>query len=47
MQQQGVTGVILDLRNNPGGLLNEAVNTTSQFLSRISRRVACVRIETC
>ncbi len=32
-QQQGATGVILDLRNNPGGLLNEAVNTTSQFLS--------------
>ncbi len=33
MQQQGITGVILDLRNNPGGLLSEAVNTTSQFLS--------------
>lgn len=33
MQKQGVTGVILDLRNNPGGLLSEAVNTTSQFLS--------------
>jgi carboxyl-terminal processing protease len=33
MQQQGVTGIILDLRNNPGGLLNEAVGTTSQFLS--------------
>jgi len=33
MQQQGVTGVILDLRNNPGGLLGEAVDTTSQFLS--------------
>jgi carboxyl-terminal processing protease len=33
MQQQGVTGIILDLRNNPGGLLDEAVNTTSQFLS--------------
>ena len=33
MQQQGVTGVILDLRNNPGGLLSEAINTTSQFLS--------------
>jgi carboxyl-terminal processing protease len=32
MQQQGVTGIILDLRNNPGGLLNEAVNTASQFL---------------
>ncbi len=33
MQQQGITGVILDLRNNPGGLLTEAVNTASQFLS--------------
>ncbi|MCL4487281.1 MAG: S41 family peptidase [Chloroflexi bacterium] len=33
MKQQGVTAVILDLRNNPGGLLDEAVNTTSQFLS--------------
>lgn len=33
MSQQGVTGVIFDLRNNPGGLLNEAVNITSQFLS--------------
>ena len=25
-------GIILDLRNNPGGLLSEAVGTTSQFL---------------
>jgi len=33
LQQQGVTGVILDLRNNPGGLLSEAINVTSQFLS--------------
>ena len=33
MQQQGVTGVILDLRNNPGGLLNEAVSIASQFLT--------------
>ncbi|MCL4394792.1 MAG: S41 family peptidase [Chloroflexi bacterium] len=33
MKAQGVTGVILDLRNNPGGLLGEAVNTTSQFLA--------------
>ena len=33
MQQQGVTGVILDLRNNPGGLLSEATGTVSQFLS--------------
>ena len=33
MQAQGVTGVILDLRNNPGGLLSEATSTASQFLS--------------
>lgn len=30
---QGVTGIILDLRNDPGGLLNEAVGVTSQFLN--------------
>ncbi len=30
---QGVTGIILDLRNNPGGLLDEAVNTASEFLA--------------
>lgn len=34
MKQQKLTGVILDLRNNPGGLLSEAVTTTSQFLSK-------------
>jgi carboxyl-terminal processing protease len=32
IQQQGLTQVILDLRNDPGGLLDEAVSTTSQFL---------------
>lgn len=32
-RQQGATGVILDLRNNPGGLLSEAVGVASQFLS--------------
>jgi len=30
---QDLKGLILDLRNNPGGLLNEAVSTASQFLS--------------
>ena len=33
IQQQKMTGIILDLRDNPGGLLNEAVSTASQFLS--------------
>jgi carboxyl-terminal processing protease len=33
IQHQGMTGVILDLRNDPGGLLDEAVGTASQFLS--------------
>ncbi len=34
MKAQNMTGVILDLRNNPGGLLSEAVTTTSQFLNK-------------
>jgi carboxyl-terminal processing protease len=32
IHQQGMTGVILDLRNDPGGLLDEAIGVTSQFL---------------
>jgi carboxyl-terminal processing protease len=32
LQQEKLTGLILDLRNNPGGLLEEAVETASQFL---------------
>jgi carboxyl-terminal processing protease len=30
---QNLKGLILDLRNNPGGLLSEAVSTASQFLA--------------
>ncbi|MFN8483964.1 MAG: S41 family peptidase [Anaerolineae bacterium] len=30
----GADGLILDLRNNPGGLLNEAVFVTSQFIDQ-------------
>jgi carboxyl-terminal processing protease len=32
IQAQGMTGVILDLRDNPGGLLDEAIGVASQFL---------------
>lgn len=32
-QAAGATALILDLRNNPGGLLEQAVNVTSQFLT--------------
>jgi carboxyl-terminal processing protease len=31
-QSQGATAVVLDLRNNPGGLVNELVGVASQFL---------------
>lgn len=32
MQGQGMEGLVLDLRNNPGGLLNVAVGVTKKFL---------------
>jgi carboxyl-terminal processing protease len=32
IKKEPVTGLILDLRNNPGGLLGEAVDSASQFL---------------
>ena len=32
IKREPVGGIILDLRNNPGGLLNEAVSVASQFL---------------
>jgi carboxyl-terminal processing protease len=31
--QEGMKGIVLDLRNNPGGLFTEAVSVASQFLS--------------
>ncbi len=33
IKKDEIHGLILDLRNNPGGLLTEAVNAASQFLS--------------
>ncbi|MBU4241042.1 MAG: S41 family peptidase, partial [Actinobacteria bacterium] len=33
MQEKGVQGFMLDLRNNPGGLLDEAVKTVSIFVN--------------
>jgi len=33
IKTRGASGLILDLRNNPGGLLDEAVASASQFLS--------------
>lgn len=32
LQTQGMEGLVLDLRNNPGGLLNVAVSVTKKFL---------------
>jgi carboxyl-terminal processing protease len=32
IKQQGLDGIILDIRNNPGGVLTEAIATASQFL---------------
>ncbi len=34
LTQQGADGLILDLRNNPGGLLNVAINITEEFLAQ-------------
>jgi carboxyl-terminal processing protease len=34
LSAHGVKGIILDLRNNPGGLLDEAIGSTSQFLGK-------------
>jgi len=34
LRKQGATQYVLDLRNNPGGLLDQAVKVASQFLQR-------------
>lgn len=33
IEKQGFKGIILDLRNDPGGILDEAIGTASQFLA--------------
>lgn len=33
-KQQGATRILLDLRNNPGGYLNQAIGVVSQFVER-------------
>ncbi len=32
-QESGIKGIVLDMRNNPGGLVNEAVSVADTFLS--------------
>jgi len=34
LRRQGMTQLVLDLRNNPGGLLDQAVKVASQFIPR-------------
>jgi carboxyl-terminal processing protease len=34
IERDGLSGIILDLRNNPGGLLDEAIGVASEFLDR-------------
>ena len=34
LEKKGITSVILDLRGNPGGLLNEAVNVANVFVGK-------------
>ena len=40
LQKQGMQALILDLRNNPGGLLNSAVDVCGQFLPPKSKVVS-------
>lgn len=34
LKSQGISRLILDLRNNPGGLLNEAIDITNLFIPK-------------
>ncbi len=39
LEEQGIRGLIIDLRYNPGGLLSEAVNTVNEFIGPDKRVV--------
>jgi len=34
LETEGITGLIIDLRFNPGGLLREAINTVNEFIGK-------------
>ena len=39
LEEQGMRGLLIDLRFNPGGLLSEAVNTVNEFIGKDKRVV--------
>ncbi|MCF7859143.1 MAG: S41 family peptidase [Candidatus Cloacimonetes bacterium] len=39
LEKEGIRGLIIDLRFNPGGLLTEAVNTVNEFIGKDKRVV--------
>jgi carboxyl-terminal processing protease len=34
LEKLGIKGLIIDLRNNPGGILNEAIDTVNEFIGK-------------
>merc|ERR1711879_91027 len=39
LEEEGIDGLIIDLRFNPGGLLSEAINTVNEFIGKGKRVV--------
>ena len=39
LETEGIRGLLIDLRSNPGGLLNEAINTVNEFVGKGKRVV--------
>ena len=39
LEAEGIRGLLIDLRFNPGGLLNEAINTVNEFIGKNKRVV--------